>query len=69
MTIRQFARAVTSSKVRIMQFPNDVWALDFNASVALESVLNQLPEKYKCSTVGYFGGVLSVGICPKYLVC
>ncbi len=64
-TIKGFFREVTNSKVKIKEFPNDVWLLDFKVNVSLETILDRLPSAYKCSTIGYFGGLLSLGICPK----
>lgn len=67
--IRQFVSAVTSTPVQIESFPGDVFSLEFSGVVSLDSVLAQLPRKYMCSTIGYFDGLLSVGICPKKGYC
>ena len=69
MMIRQFVSTVTSTDVQIEEFPGEVFSLEFSAVVSLEKVLLQLPKRYVCSTVGYFDGMLSVGICPKKGYC
>lgn len=78
--ISAFVRAVTTSPVvgfppilpcddvEVEEYPNDNWSLTFYSELLITNirmVLAWIPKGYRCSGIGHFDGVVSVGLSPK----